>query len=97
MPAPTGPSINDVSQGELGDCYLLSVLSSVAKTDVPLIRQLIVPNANGTFTVTFTGKKTVTVNADLPTLPDGRPAYAQLGTDNSLWVPLVEKEPEGKA
>jgi hypothetical protein len=89
--APTGPSINDVSQGELGDCYLLSVLSSVAKSDAPLIRQLITPNTNGTYTVTFTGKKTVTVNADLATLPGGRPAYAQLGSDNSLWVALVEK------
>ena len=90
---PKGPTITDVSQGELGDCYLLSVLSSVAKTDAALIRQIVVPNANGTFTVTFGGKKgtAVTVDADLPSLPDGRPAYAQLGAGNSLWVAVVEK------
>ena len=88
---PGGPSINDVSQGELGDCYLLSVLSSVAKTDTPLVRQLVKANVNGTYTVTFAGKKSVTVDADLATLPDGRPAYAQLGTGNSLWVAITEK------
>ena len=86
-----GPSINDISQGDLGDCYLLSVLSSVAKTDAALIRRVVTPNANGTYTVAFTGKTAVTVNADLATLPDGRPAYAQLGSGNSLWVALVEK------
>jgi hypothetical protein len=87
----SGPSIKDVSQGELGDCYLLSVLSSVAKTDAKLIKQVITANSNGTYTVTFTGKKTVTVDAELATLPDGRPAYAQLGSGNSLWVALIEK------
>ncbi len=91
--APAGPSISDVSQGELGDCYLLSVLSSVAKTDSTLIRQMVTANANGTYTVTFDGSKgtKVTVNSDLATLPGGRPAYAQLGTDNSLWVAILEK------
>ena len=88
---PSGPSINDVSQGVVGDCYLLSVLSSVARTDAPLVRQLITANSNDTYTVTFAGKKTVTVDAELPTLPDGQPAYAQLGSGNSLWVALVEK------
>ncbi len=87
----SGPSINDISQGELGDCYLLSVLSSVAKTDAALIRQVVKANTNGTYTVAFTAKKTVTVDADLATLPDGRPAYAQLGAGDSVWVAVVEK------
>ena len=94
--APGGPSINDVSQGELGDCYLLAALSSVAKTDPALIRQSVAANANGTYTVKFAGggghaKAAVTVDADLPTIADGRPAYAQLGSDDSLWVAVVEK------
>ncbi len=89
--APGGPSINDVSQGELGDCYLLSVVSSVAKTDSTLVRQLVAANSNGTYTVTFAGKQAITVDSELATLPDGRPAYAQLGADNSIWVAIVEK------
>jgi hypothetical protein len=93
--APGGPSANDISQGEVGDCYLLSVLSGVAKTDPGLIRQAITANANGTFTVTFAGGgkhgTPITVDSELPTMPGGRPAYAQLGTDNSLWVAVVEK------
>ena len=91
---PAGPSVNDVSQGELGDCYLLAVLSSVAKSDAGLIRHLVTANANGTYTVTFGGAKAaaaVTVDAELPTLSDGQPAYAQLGGGGSIWVPIVEK------
>lgn len=86
----TGPNINDVTQGNLGDCFLLSVLSSVAKSDPALIRKMIVANSNGTFTVNF-ARKPIVIDADLAVTPDGRPAYAQLGANNSLWVALIEK------
>jgi hypothetical protein len=89
--SPAGPSINDVSQGELGDCYLLSTLSSVAKTDASLIEHDVVANGNGTFNVTFGHSAPITVNADLPVLRDGQLAYAQLGADDSIWVAVVEK------
>jgi hypothetical protein len=91
--ASTGPSINDINQGDLGDCYLLSTLSSVASTDPKLIEKDIVADGNGVYTVIFgAGKGTqVNVNADLPVMPDGQLAYAQLGTQNSLWVALYEK------
>jgi hypothetical protein len=91
--APAGPTISDVNQGYVGDCFLLSTLSSVAKTDPALIRQDVVANANGTFNVTFGGKKgtTETVDAELPVWPDGQVAYAGLGAGNSLWVAVTEK------
>lgn len=90
--APAGPTEGDVGQGDLGDCYLLSSLASVARTDPGLIRQDVVDNGNDTYTVNFAGaKKAVTVDADLPKFADGRVAYAQLGAGNSLWVAVVEK------
>ena len=91
---PGGPKITDVNQGELGDCYLMSVLSSVAKGSPGTLTHMITANANGTYTVTFGGTKKptlVTVDADLPTIPGGRLAYAQFGAGNSIWVALVEK------
>jgi Calpain family cysteine protease len=91
--AGTGPTISDINQGYLGDCYLLSTLSSVAGSDPKLIEKDVVADGNGIYTVTFgTGKGTqVNVNADLPVWPDGQLAYAQLGNQNSLWVAIYEK------
>lgn len=88
-----GPSINDINQGYLGDCYLLSTLSSVAKTDPALIKKEIVANADGTYTVSFGAKlgTHIKVDAELPVWPDGQVAYAGLGQQGSLWVSLVEK------
>jgi hypothetical protein len=89
-----GPSQNDINQGDLGDCYFLSVLASVAKVDPNVIRQNVASNGDGTFTVKlFSGgvQKSIRVNADLPTWPDGSLAYAGLGTQNCLWVAIVEK------
>jgi len=88
-----GPTMADVNQGYLGDCYLLSTLSSVANTDPALIEKDIVSDGNGIFTVTFgagAGKK-INVSADLPVWPDGELAYAGLGRQNCLWVALMEK------
>jgi hypothetical protein len=91
--ASNGPTPGDINQGYLGDCYLLSTLSSVAKTDPSLISKDIVADGNDVYTVTFgSGKGTrINVNADLPVWPDGQLAYAQLGNENSLWVALYEK------
>jgi hypothetical protein len=88
-----GPTVSDINQGYLGDCYLLSTLSSVVKTDPALIKKDIVADGNDIYTVTFgAGKGTqININADLPVWPDGQLAYAQLGNDNSLWVALYEK------
>ena len=88
-----GPTINDINQGYIGDCYLLSTLSSVANTDPALIKKDIVENADGTYTVGFGAKLAthVLVDAELPVWPDGQVAYAGLGQQGSLWVSLIEK------
>ncbi len=89
---PAGPTEADVGQGELGDCYLLATLSSVARTDPALIEKDVVADGGGTYTVDFAGaKRAVTVDAELPTFADGQVAYAQLGVGNGLWVAVVEK------
>jgi hypothetical protein len=89
-----GPNVNDINQGDLGDCYFLSTLSAIAKVDPAVIRKDIVNNNDGTYTVNFTSgstKKQVRVNADLPTWSDGQLAYAGLGAGNSMWVAILEK------
>lgn len=91
--ASTGPTMSDINQGTLGDCYLLSTLSSVVNTDPGLIKKDIVSDGAGVYTVTFgAGKGTqITVDSKLPVWSDGQLAYAQLGNQNSTWVAIYEK------
>ena len=49
----SGPSMSDVNQGYLGDCYLLSCLAEVANQHPSGIQSMIADNGNGTFGVRF--------------------------------------------
>ncbi|CAA9412900.1 MAG: Alkaline phosphatase [uncultured Phycisphaerae bacterium] len=89
-----GPAGTDVTQGQVGDCYFLAVLSSVAETRPELLRRTIVDLGDGTFAVRLRrgpASVYVRVDADLPTTADGNLAYANFGGGLSLWVPLLEK------
>ena len=44
---------NDIDQWRLGDCYLVSALASLASADPDLIRDAVVDNGDGTYTVTL--------------------------------------------
>ncbi|WP_428940802.1 C2 family cysteine protease [Fontivita pretiosa] len=89
-----GPRVEDVQQGELGDCYLLAALGSVAKSAPQSIRQSLADLGDGTYAVQFvsgTAKVYVRVDGDLPVRSDGYLAYAQLGIQSALWVAIYEK------
>ncbi len=82
---------NDVKQGQLGDCYLLSALAAIARANPEAIRKLVSgPNSDGTFNVTIysdTGgafstewtPKTVKVTPTFPSYTWGAPAFAERG------------------
>jgi hypothetical protein len=89
-----GPSENDVVQGQVGDCFFLSVLSSVAKVDANKIRQSILDMGDGTYLVQFskgTSNAFVHIDGQLPVLSNGRLDYAGLGAQGSTWVAIMEK------
>jgi hypothetical protein len=90
----SGPVKDDINQGNVGDCWIMSALSAVADTAPAAIRRTVADLGDGTFAVHFVdGSSEVyfRVDADLPTYSWGSPSYAKLGTDNSLWVAIVEK------
>ena len=93
--ADAGPGPDDVRQGQVGDCYFLVVLSSLADLDPNQIRQSVVDLGDGTYAVEFTrggDKVFVRVDADLPVWAGGAtPAYAGLGAQRSVWVAVMEK------
>ena len=82
-----GPSMADVNQGYLGDCYLLSVLAEVAHQDPSLISSMITDNGDNTYGVRFFvdgAARYVTVDNELPnggTIFNSGPA---------MWASLVE-------
>lgn len=83
-----GPSMNDINQGQLGDCYLLSCLAEVAKQNSGVISSMFTSNGNNTYGVRFYvdgAAQYVTVN---DSLANGGNVF-NYGTD--IWASLAEK------
>ena len=97
------PSSADMSQGSVGDCYVISALGAIADSAPAAIENMIIPNGveNGiaSYTVRFYYQNPsgafvadyVTVNALLPGYSPGNLAFAHTGPDGSYWLPIVEK------
>ena len=90
--ASTGPSSQDISQGAVGDCWLMAALGAAAKSNPNSIIQTVVNLGDGTFAVELGGFY-YRVDADLPTINpfSNTLQFAGLGQQNSLWVSIVEK------
>jgi hypothetical protein len=59
------PVIADEFQGELGDCYFISSLGTIAKSNPSAIENMFINNGDGTYTVRFyTGTYGGTANSD---------------------------------
>ncbi len=98
-----GVSADDPLQGALGNCYLVSGLSSLAAVQPDVIKNAIQANADGTYTVTFHkdsffglfGKSqkpiTVTVDGDMPTKNGTGTIYTHGRDSNELWPMIIEK------
>jgi hypothetical protein len=93
-----GPAPDDIQQGHGADCYLMSYLAAVAKTNPARIPQTIVDLGDGSYAVEFhqndNAHTAVFVRVDgwLLTMANKNIlADAGLGGQNSIWVPLIEK------
>ena len=98
-------AMNDVDQGNLGDCGLHAALAAVAKANPNHLRSLIKDNQDGTYDVKlhidvdgdmlpWAVDTVVTVDARFPTHENGTTAYAgnsNTADNNELWVKLFEK------
>jgi len=85
--ASSGPSMTDVNQGRLGDCFLESVLAATACQNPTAITSMITSNGNNTYGVRFYvgGQATyVTVNNSLA---NGGTAF---NNSNNIWASVIE-------
>ncbi len=88
----------DVQQGQAGDCYFLAALASLAASDPQMIKDMIHPNLDGSYTVDFhdgAGALVSTiVKPDLMVRDDtGHPTFASFNVDDQheSWVAIIEK------
>ena len=100
-----GVSHDDIDQGGVGTCYLLSALAGTANDKPSVINNMFHDNGDDTWTVKFTTNGAtdyVTVDRMMATATNGRFLYANDGGDggvqnivadanNELWAALAEK------
>ncbi len=91
-----GVSYDDVIQGSIGDCYLVSALSAVAQTNPKAIENAIKENGDGTYTVRFFEKNStkqveIKIDGDIAQSASGSARYAKSRDSKELWVGLIEK------
>jgi len=85
----SGPSEMDIVQGALGDCWMLAGIATAARQNSMSILRSIVDFGDGTYGAAL-GGRFYRVDGELY-VNGGRPAYAQLGQGNRLWVAIFEK------
>jgi hypothetical protein len=97
--AVNGFNYDDPLQGNVGDCYFISSLASVAKSHPELLEKAVKTNRDGTYTVTFhernpgeTTSKPVQVTIDGSFANrHGRLEYAAARETRELWPLIFEK------
>ena len=80
-------------QGDVGDCHLMSTLSSMASNDQDreIIKNMITANGDGTYTVTFPGASQEPVTVNKPTEAE-QALYARTKVEGTgYWAAVVEK------
>jgi calpain family cysteine protease len=85
------PSLDDISQGGLNDCYVFAAMASIVHANPGLINHMIKDNGNGTYTVTFAGTGIFsaddqTVSADLV-----KGKHGNMQGRKALWPLIIEK------
>ncbi|GAB5356213.1 hypothetical protein AAMO2058_000271500 [Amorphochlora amoebiformis] len=91
-----GISPNDIKQGALGDCYLLSALSTLAERGDGLIRSIFLNdevNEKGCYGLVFYNKgmkHEIVIDDRIPFYGD-QPAFSRSSDESELWVMLIEK------
>jgi hypothetical protein len=89
-----GPSPDDEVQQYIGDCYFMSVISTIARDDPGLIEQDIVPQTNGNYLVKFENNGQEVdeqVDDQFPVNAAGNTVFAGIPADKDIWVAVLEK------
>ncbi|MBI3182037.1 MAG: hypothetical protein HYZ28_07815 [Myxococcales bacterium] len=93
-------SYDDVVQGSIANCYMVSAFSALAHANPDLVKNAIRDNGDGSFTVRFHEQRgyggapqpvEVVVDGDLPSSALGPSRYGKARESKELWVSILEK------
>ncbi|MFN8578677.1 MAG: C2 family cysteine protease [Candidatus Sericytochromatia bacterium] len=86
-----GINPSDIQQNQIGDCYFLSSLASLAKQRPQDIIKMIKDNGDGTCNVKFPGRSGA-IKVKIPTDDEiNKSSGAGKGDNGSIWVAILEK------
>lgn len=80
------PSVDTLTQGNLGDCYFVAAVGGLAHTDPSRILQMIKQNRDRSFEVHFPSGQQVTV----PALTDAQLALSSNAGQQGVWLNVLE-------
>jgi fibronectin type 3 domain-containing protein len=91
-----GPVAGDAIQGNCGDCYFISALSSVANNDAAALYNSVVDMGDGTYTVRMMvgGTPTYVRVSNQFVVPQpgyAMPFFARYGPNKTIWALVLEK------
>jgi hypothetical protein len=89
-----GPTMTDMNQGSIGDCYFLASLQSLALQQPALLENMAVDLGDGSYAVMFQRGGTTTyvrVDGDLPAGGFNGLAYAHPSGGGPQWEAIFEK------
>jgi hypothetical protein len=82
----SGLTLQTCRQGQLGDCYFVSMIGGLVNRDAEEVKKMITDNNDGTYTVKFAGHDPVVVDQ----LNDAELALTST-SGNGVWLPILEK------
>jgi hypothetical protein len=83
----SGPTLEGIKQGSIGDCFFMCVIGATVSRDARSVRKMLRANPDGTTDVKFPGARLVRV----PPLTDGEIALTSSAADQGIWVNVLEK------
>jgi hypothetical protein len=81
------PSLEDLVQGGLNDCYVFAAMAAIVHSDPARITSMIKDNGGGTYTVTFEGEG----DAQTVTVDFVKGKHGLVGDRKALWPLIIEK------
>ncbi len=85
------PCANDIFQGNVGDCYFLGFLASIAEQRPNFIREMIKDNNDGTVTVRFFKESKPVYITVSKSVPKNKISGGDNYVTGALWVQMIEK------
>ncbi len=85
------PSLGDIEQGKVGDCYLFAALAALLSADPKNITDMIEPGLDGAYTVTFKGLGFFFASTQLVTPDFYLEKHGRVSIGGALWPLVIEK------